>query len=221
MYGAGVLETSQDKCGSGVFAYVSRDVPDDLIEVGKKLFKAFRVQGHFFHFELFRTPSNELVVLEVNLRVGGGVLIDMYNFAFDTDFFDLWANVVTKKQNEIDNWKQQRGSSIKPKFYVCFASRRLDRNLEFTFTESEILTRCIPSDQYPNLKEDVQMMVGPIVVPLISQKSMGNIGYIFRALDELPLLQLKCAIMRVEDKDNSGTIESNSHINGLRMTAEQ
>lgn len=49
-----------------IYFYVPREIPNDLIKLGKKCVEAFNVRERFFHFEFFRVKgSNKLMPLEI------------------------------------------------------------------------------------------------------------------------------------------------------------
>eukprot|EP01113_Clastostelium_recurvatum_P045826 TRINITY_DN7939_c0_g1_i2.p1 TRINITY_DN7939_c0_g1~~TRINITY_DN7939_c0_g1_i2.p1 ORF type:complete len:431 (+),score=99.67 TRINITY_DN7939_c0_g1_i2:28-1293(+) len=190
IYEQGMMESANDQEAPGVYAYIEKDPPQDLIEIGKKLAKAFHVRGHFFHFELFRTPKQELVVLEVNLRLGGGYNIDMYNYGYDANFYQLWADVVAGNNNKVDEWIQ---SHHKQQFFVAFASRRYLTNRTFALSNDDILSRCVP--HRPMQSGQVQMMQCSFELPTLFRSLMGDVGYLFRSLDQVSLFAIIGCIM--------------------------
>jgi len=173
-----LLEIAQGD-SDGVSAFVSsRKIPADLLEMGKKLVKAFKVRGHFFHFEFFHTPAGEHIILEVNLRLPGGRAIDMYNFAYDSDFFQLWADVVADNADTVRAWTEKFALSPEPLYYVCYTSRRWCKR--YRYSNEEILNQC----SQENREEGSCQVLVASEVANYSRDSMGNFAFIFRAKEE-------------------------------------
>lgn len=107
-----------------VFYYTLPKVPDDLLEIGKKVIKAFKVQNRFFHLEFFRLTEDipgvgkkgEIAALETNMRPAGGYTPDLINFANSVDCYQIWADCMAYDEN-----RQFMGFE---KYYAGCASRR-------------------------------------------------------------------------------------------------
>ncbi len=117
--------------------YSEKDLPQDLLDVGKRAVQAFPCERRFFHFEFFRMlkdkkglgKAGDLIGLEVNMRPPGGYTPDMMNFANSLDVYQIWADMVCKDTSDIDTSKRP---------YICvFASRR-DGHV-YRHTHEEIL----------------------------------------------------------------------------------
>lgn len=93
--------------GEGLdFFYVNeRQLPGDLDRAGRAVVEDLEIPEKFFHLEFFRTVSDELVGIELNIRPPGGFTTDMFNYAHDIDVYDLWAGVVT---GEVQDFQYQR-----------------------------------------------------------------------------------------------------------------
>jgi len=180
-FGKGLLQTLQED-GDGVISYTSRKIPQKLIEAGKSMVKAFKIRGHFFHFEFFQTADGDFVVLEANLRLPGGRAIDLYNFSYDSDFFQLWADAVADRHDAVAAWKAKFDQNPAPKYYVCYASRRLQKH--YCYTNEEIIYMC--SECNPSNNSEVQMLAAS-EVPNYCRDTMGNYAFIFRSKEEEPL----------------------------------
>lgn len=103
-----------------IYFYVPREIPQDLIKLGKKCVDAFGVRERFFHFEFFRVKgTNELMPLEINCRPPGGLSIDMWNYANDFDVFKEYANIV--KENQFH-------ANITHPWNVVYISRKANKN---------------------------------------------------------------------------------------------
>lgn len=124
----GVMETVNED--THIYIISLRDIPDDLIEAGKKVIKAFNYRGRFFHFEFFRKENGELIALEVNMRPPGGFTTDMWNFASDIDIYRVWAEMVVNKSTDFQ---------FERKYHVCFVGRKLKNN--YAKTTDQILEK--------------------------------------------------------------------------------
>ena len=82
--------------------YLVKELPDDVKDFGLRTVKSFGVKSRFVHLEFFRLTEDqgglgkagELVGLEVNMRPAGGFTPDMYNFAYETDVYKIWADMI-------------------------------------------------------------------------------------------------------------------------------
>ena len=55
------------------------------------------MRERFFHVELFQTTKDgKIIALEVNMRPPGAWITDAMNYAYDTDVYAIWANMVVK-----------------------------------------------------------------------------------------------------------------------------
>ena len=88
-------------CKDSIY-YLEKEVPADVREAGEKTVKAFGVKSRFVHFEFFRLTQDQkglgkkgdIIGLEVNMRPCGGYTPDMYNFAYETDVYKIWADMI-------------------------------------------------------------------------------------------------------------------------------
>lgn len=117
--------------------YSEKIIPQDVLEIGKRVVEAFSTQRRFFHFEFFRLledkkglgKKGDLIALEVNMRPPGGYTPDMMNFANEVDVYQIWADMVVKDTTD---------SKLEERPYMCvFASRR--DNKQYRHTHDEIL----------------------------------------------------------------------------------
>ncbi len=82
--------------------YLYKEVPDDVRDAGLRTVKAFGVKSRFVHLEFFRLTEDQdglgkagdLIGLEVNMRPAGGYTPDMYNYAYETDVYKIWADMI-------------------------------------------------------------------------------------------------------------------------------
>ena len=125
------------KTGGDTFYYCLPEVPKDVLELGKKIIKAFEVKNRFFHIELFRLThdikglgkAGEIVGLETNMRPPGGYTPDLINFANSCDVYQIWADGMAYNENyqKMDY----------PKYYAAYASRR--DFVEYFYSDDEVL----------------------------------------------------------------------------------
>lgn len=153
--------------------YGQREIPQDLIDAGKKVVAAFPCERRFFHFEFFRMledkpglgKAGDLIGLEVNMRPPGGYTPDMMNYANDWDVYRIWADMVCQDQTDVDTTKRP---------YICvFASRR-DAHT-YRHTHQEIL----------NIYRDFLVMEERM--PEVLSDAMGNQMYTarFKTMEEV------------------------------------
>ena len=82
--------------------YLVKELPEDVRDVGLRTVEAFGVKSRFVHLEFFRLTQDQeglgkkgdLIGLEVNMRPAGGFTPDMYNFAYETDVYKIWADMI-------------------------------------------------------------------------------------------------------------------------------
>lgn len=118
--------------------YLEKEVPADVREAGEKTVKAFGVKSRFVHLEFFRLTQDQkglgkkgdIIGLEVNMRPAGGYTPDMYNFAYETDVYKIWADMIAYD------------SSLKPlgtSRYCAFVGRRDGR--EYAMDHNAIMDK--------------------------------------------------------------------------------
>ena len=82
--------------------YIVKELPEDVRQAGLKTVAAFGVKSRFVHLEFFRLTEDQeglgkkgdIIGLEVNMRPCGGYTPDMYDFAYETDVYKIWADMV-------------------------------------------------------------------------------------------------------------------------------
>ena len=82
--------------------YLHKEVPEDIRDAGLRTVAAFGVRSRFVHLEFFRLnedqeglgKAGDLLGLEVNMRPAGGYTPDMYNYAYETDVYKIWADMI-------------------------------------------------------------------------------------------------------------------------------
>lgn len=139
--------------------YLVRDIPEDAVELGKKIVKAFEIKAKFFHLEFLRDrKTGELNVLEMNCRPPGGYTVDLMNFSTDVNVYQEWANIVAdnKFYGKVDR-----------KFVAAHISRKWGKN--YLHSHEEIVEKY--GDKISMITE----------VPIVFAEVMGNLAYIVRA----------------------------------------
>ena len=103
--------------------YIVKELPPEVIDIGRRTIKAFGVKARFVHLEYFVLTQDQeglgkagdIIGLEVNMRPAGGFSPDMYNYAYETDVYKIWADMIAF------------GKSTKPlgnRHYCAFVGRR-------------------------------------------------------------------------------------------------
>ncbi len=107
--------------------YIVKELPEEVKEIGRRTVKAFGVKSRFVHLEYFVLTKEQeglgkpgdIIGLEVNMRPAGGYTPDMYDFAYETDVYKIWADMIAFNK------------STKPlgiRRYCAFVGRRDGRN---------------------------------------------------------------------------------------------
>ncbi len=116
-----LMDVVNDK-GDSLY-YLHKEVPADIRDVGMRTVAAFGVKSRFVHLEFFRLTEDQeglgkagdLIGLEVNMRPAGGYTPDMYNYAYETDVYKIWADMIA-----FDESKKPLGK----RHYCTFMGRR-------------------------------------------------------------------------------------------------
>ena len=114
--------------------YLRSNLPDDLLDIGRRTAKAFGVKSRFVHMEFFRLTTNQyigkqndIVALEVNMRPSGGISPTMMNWANGVDVYKIWADMIAFDKSDVKKYNNE----------VCaFASRRDGK--EFALSVEEV-----------------------------------------------------------------------------------
>ena len=88
--------------GGDSLYYIVKELDAKVKEAGIKTISAFGAKSRFFHLEFFALTEDQeglgkagdIVGLEVNMRPSGGYTPDMYNFAYETDVYKIWADMI-------------------------------------------------------------------------------------------------------------------------------
>lgn len=82
--------------------YIVKELSKKVKDAGLRTVQAFGVKSRFVHLEFFTLTEDQeglgkagdIVGLEVNMRPSGGYTPDMYNYAYETDVYKIWADMV-------------------------------------------------------------------------------------------------------------------------------
>lgn len=128
--------------GLDLYYYVRKKVPEDLVDAGRRTIKGFGVKSRFIHMEFFKLLSDkeylgkkgEYIGLEVNMRPAGGYTPDMYNYANNTDVYQIWADMVVYNKITHANLNEDM-----EKNFCIYVSRRDTKN--YVFSHNEVLEK--------------------------------------------------------------------------------
>lgn len=124
--------------GLDVFYYVEKEMPEKLLDAGRKSIKGFGVKSRFVHLEFFKLNEDkdglgkkgDYIGLEANMRPAGGYTPDMYNYANNTDVYQIWADMVA-----FDEIRNANLNEDLEKNYCVYASRRDNNNYVYSYDE--------------------------------------------------------------------------------------
>ena len=94
-YVNGHMETIMNNLDS-IF-YIQKSIPENLMDKGKQIIKAFNFKESFFHLEFFKLADGSLVLLDVKARPPGGLCLDAINYADDSDIYRQYARMIGGK----------------------------------------------------------------------------------------------------------------------------
>ena len=149
-----------------VFYYVEKEMPEKLLEIGRRAVKGFGIKSRFIHLEFFKLQSDkkglgkagDYIGLEANMRPAGGYTPDMYNYANNTDVYQIWADMIA-----FDKIEKAELNEDMEKNYCVYASRRDNKN-------------------YAHSHDEIKQKYGNAIVmdermPDIFAEAMGNYMY--------------------------------------------
>ncbi len=146
--------------------YIVDRLEADLKACGRSCLKAFRVRSRFVHLEFFRLISDhprlgkkgQIVGLEVNMRPSGGPTPDMINFAYSTNCYQHFADMMV--------YDQLRHKTRSTPGFCAYVGRW--RELPYAHSHQDILNRFRAS-----LKAAEEL-------PEVLAHGMGNYMYLAR-----------------------------------------
>ena len=114
--------------GSECLYYIVKEMPEKILKAGRAVVKEYNVRSRFVHFEFFVLTEDQpglgvagdVIGLEVNMRPSGGYTPEMYNYAYETDVYKIWADMIAFDCNTMD--------MNRPHHYGAFVGRRDYRN---------------------------------------------------------------------------------------------
>lgn len=162
-YNKGVMEAVNED--SDIYYYTVRHIEPPLDKAGKAILKEFDVRGRFFHFEFFLQPDGSVIPLEVNMRPPGGLTLDMFNFIFDFDCYNTWAEM------QVHNISKQ---FLDRRYFVMYVGRK--HRIPYVLSHDEVLMK------YKDL------IVHNEAINSIFAPAIGNHGYMLRLEEIEPLI---------------------------------
>lgn len=163
-YQPGILEVvNQDL---DVFCCSLREIPAGLEQAGLRAVRAFDLRERFFHIEFLRVEER-WVVLEVNMRPPGGLMMDVFNYANDLNLYQEWANIVAFNACSTE--------STRP-YHCAYVGRKRHR-------------------PYRHAQMDIQNAYGRLIVhhePIspVFARAMGDYAYLVRSPDFEEIMQV-------------------------------
>ena len=114
--------------GDNSVYYIVKELPEKMLDIGRRTVKAFGVKSRFVHLEYFVLNEDQdglgkkgdVIGLEVNMRPSGGYTPDMYDYAYETDVYKIWADMIAFDRNTLP---QDR-----PHHFCAFVGRRDGKN---------------------------------------------------------------------------------------------
>lgn len=166
VFNNGVMEIVNDNLD--MYYYNQIEIPEDIKKYGLDIVKAFNAKERFFHIEFFRTKAGELIALEANLRPPGGLSMDLFNYATDSDLYSLYARMV----------KGETLEPIEKALYCCvYIGRKEDKGIKHVNSIEDALRK------YGDL------FVYNGAIASIFAAAIGNHGIILRAYDRESLIE--------------------------------
>ena len=139
------------------FVQYPKDIPADIVEMGRLCVEAFDIRERFFHFEFFRLKNDHsLVALEINCRPPGGPMVEMFNFGNSIDIYDQYAKVVIHQTFTADLSQRKNCAYVSRKSY----------------------------NNYLHSQDDIYAWYGQFIVSsVLSEGVFGDVGYFIVADD--------------------------------------
>ena len=108
--------------------YIVDKLPEEMLDVGRRTVKSFGVKSRFVHLEYFVLNDDQeglgkkgdILGLEVNMRPAGGYTPDLYNYAYETDVYKIWADMIAFGYSTIPVYKANH--------FCAFCGRRDGKN---------------------------------------------------------------------------------------------
>lgn len=168
-YSKGVMEAVNDD--TDIYYYICRDIEPALEACGRATLKAFDVRARFFHFEYFILDDGSIMPLEVNMRPPGGLTLDMFNYCFDFDVYQVWAQMLVND------------TILKPagrKHFVTYVGRK--DHIGYSLDRNQVMQQYSP------------LIVHSERLNSVFAQAIGNEGYLLRDPQLEPLIEASEAI---------------------------
>lgn len=167
--------------------YIVDKVAEDLKACGRACLKAFRVRSRFVHLEFFRLTKDhaylgkkgQIVGLEVNMRPSGGPTPDMINFAYSTDCYQHYADMMV-----YDRLKHKSRSTP---CFCAFVGRW--REVPYAHSHADILDAF--RDQLKTAEE----------LPEVLAHGMGNYIYLAKLESKEEMEAFFCYTLEVREEE--------------------
>lgn len=172
-YNKGVMEAVNEN--SDIYYYTVRHIEAPLEKAGLAILKEFDVRARFFHFEFFLQPDGSVIPLEVNMRPPGGLTLDMFNFIFDFDCYNTWAEM------QVQNISKQ---FLDRRFFVMYVGRK--HHIPYVLSHEEVLAKY---KDWIVHNEPINSIFAPAI---------GNHGYMLRLEEIEPLIAAAEDIQRTK-----------------------
>ena len=119
--------------------HIVNELPEKIRDAGLRTVKAFGVKSRFVHLEFFVMDEDqeglakrgEVIGLEVNMRPAGGFSPDMYNYAYDTDVYKIWADMIAFNRSSKPVYQKRQ--------YCVFVGRR--DNKHYTMDHNAVMEK--------------------------------------------------------------------------------
>ena len=112
---------------------IRSELPNALRDMGRAALAAFGVKKRMVHFEFFCLnrdqrigKKGDYVALEVNMRPCGGILPTMINYAYSTDIYKIWADMIVYDSSMKPIGQQQ---------FCAYAGRRNARSYKMSYED--------------------------------------------------------------------------------------
>lgn len=111
---------------------VSPEMPEALREMGRAaLEKAFHVPSRFANLRFLRRGPEDYALVKADMSPGAGWLPDLINFAYSTDAYEIWAEMVSAGKRILPASTER---------HWCAGARRRDRH-GWLHSHGEVLSR--------------------------------------------------------------------------------
>ncbi len=106
-----------------VYYYAKSSMNEEFKKMGERVVKSFNIRSRCFHIEFFVLTQDkkglankgEIVALEANLRSPGGDTPELLNLVSKFDYYQTYADVITKNISNLDNSTNKVSISVNRK----------------------------------------------------------------------------------------------------------